>query len=268
MGLFSSVKKAVSSVAKPVIGAGLGYAFGGVPGAAAGLSYVGAQEQNEALLATSKKARKFARGQQRRSFDYATESQARSKKFSRKMSNTAYERAMRDMKRSGLNPILAYQQGGASTPTVSAPAPGGGTVAAAHQVDELANVTSSAISARQNQAFVKQAAAQLSQTHAGTDATVAGTANTKALTEKAVHDAKAAEHNVNSAKAAADLKRLEAERFERSGDSVIGRQIDSLSRYFSHLRKKQDRGGNVQKGPLKITIRPGPTRVRPTRKGL
>lgn len=32
------------------------------------------------------------------------------------MSNTAYRRATRDMKKSGLNPILAYQQGGASSP--------------------------------------------------------------------------------------------------------------------------------------------------------
>lgn len=38
------------------------------------------------------------------------------RQFQRKMSNTAYQRSMRDMRRAGLNPILAYQQGGASTP--------------------------------------------------------------------------------------------------------------------------------------------------------
>lgn len=36
--------------------------------------------------------------------------------FQQKMSNTSYQRGMRDMRRAGLNPMLAFSQGGASTP--------------------------------------------------------------------------------------------------------------------------------------------------------
>ncbi|QCQ84873.1 DNA pilot protein [Blackfly microvirus SF02] len=59
---------------------------------------------------------------QQQAFQERMASQAQS--FSAQMSNSAYQRAMADMRAAGLNPMLAYSQGGASSP-VGVPAAGG-----------------------------------------------------------------------------------------------------------------------------------------------
>lgn len=71
--------------------------------------YRSEQSSNNAYLrdlAQMREQNAFNSSEAQKQRDYETE-----------MSNTAYQRAIADMKKAGINPLLAVQQGGASTPS-------------------------------------------------------------------------------------------------------------------------------------------------------
>lgn len=93
--------------------------------------------------------------------------------FQQNMSNTSYQRAVADMQAAGLNPMLAYSQGGASTPSG----------ASATMQDALTPAVNSAMKAREVNASVANMSAQVDKTRADTDLS-------RAQTLKASADAK------------------------------------------------------------------------------
>lgn len=89
----------------------------------------------------------------------ARKASARQMAFQEDMSNTSYQRGMEDMKKAGLNPILASKFGGASTPTGSTYNP----------ENVASNATNAYIQTQQNLANVANTEANTAKTEAETN---------------------------------------------------------------------------------------------------
>jgi len=113
MGLFSSIGNSLKGVAKS-FGTTAGFSAGAPGGGGGGASAAGLSTGNPWLAAGGL------------ALDYLGQRDAnaanmdimnKQMQFQKRMSNTSYQRATKDMIAAGLNPMLAYSQGGASTPS-------------------------------------------------------------------------------------------------------------------------------------------------------
>jgi hypothetical protein len=158
VGLFSKIGKAFRGVGKFVAGVVkpgsktrnvMGFAGDAANLAGSVMPYFSSATALKAAAEGGREARQVQIEQAQKQMD-----------FQERMSSTAYQRGMKDMKTAGLNPILAYKQGGASTPGgAMAPTPDYMNPA----ISTASNVFQSVSSGRFQQAQTSKVAEEIEQ---------------------------------------------------------------------------------------------------------
>lgn len=146
----------------------------------------------------------------------------RNRDFQERMSNSAYQRAVSDMRAAGLNPALAYQNGGASSPsgsTATATAPRKGDVGAG-----LFNTAKT----------IATEGASLQQVGSQTELNKAQTSVAEVNEQKLSNNAKEAEQNIELIKANTKKANEEAER------SKISKEIEKAQKPAAIKTAKAD----------------------------
>lgn len=164
-----------------------------------GISYFGQQQANDANRSMNAGQMAYQWGVDQwttaKNIDAAREASERSayqsalaRDWTKYMSDTSYRRGMYDMKAAGLNPILAYAQGGATAPAASgagaaqASASAHGAPGMAQMQNELGGAVTSAAQAANTILAAKETSARIGQIEAQTALAATQNANVQANT--------------------------------------------------------------------------------------
>lgn len=144
--------------------------------------------------------------------------------FQRDMSNTTWQRGVKDMQRAGINPMLAFSQGGASSPAGSAQ-----SVDNANIGDAIGSGVTNAIEA-----------ARLKQELASADADI----KVKKATERKIQE------ETNYVRGSAKLQALEydprmQEAQTRASKAIQDRDWQKVDKYMDVINKGLDMGHNA-----------------------